>query len=95
MPESAADRKDTGRDGRLSISNQAEYALRKELNRIALKACNPVVKKFVDCSKREGFFVVFNCRAENREQNECLKQYTNDKAFEEYKAKRAAELQRS
>ncbi|GMI08486.1 hypothetical protein TrVE_jg6689 [Triparma verrucosa] len=88
----AADRKDTGRDGRLKLSNQADYALRKELNNIAKANCVDLSVKLGDCARKEGILVVFKCREENKGLNACLSQYTNDKAFEEYKIKRASEL---
>ncbi|GMH57968.1 hypothetical protein TL16_g02510 [Triparma laevis f. inornata] len=89
---SAADRKDTGRDGRLNYSNQAEHALRKELSEIAKTACKENSVALGDCARKEGILVVFKCRKEKDALNSCLNVFTNEKAFEEYKQKRALEL---
>ena len=72
MPESSnpADRKDNGRDGRLSYSNQAEHALRKELNQLAKDSCATLSRRLGDCAKANGVLVVFKCREENRLLNE-------------------------
>ena len=80
--------KDSSRQSRLHWTNQAEHALRKELNDIALQQCRDKVETFVKCSKASGLLVVFKCRAENETMNACLQEYTNETAFEEYRKKR-------
>mmetsp|Transcript_17562 Transcript_17562/g.35216 ORF Transcript_17562/g.35216 Transcript_17562/m.35216 type:complete len:97 (-) Transcript_17562:145-435(-) len=92
---SPADRKDNGRDGRLSYSNQAEHYLRKELSEIAKKECIKYSKALGDCAKREGLLVAFKCRGENRSLNECLHAFTNDDNFKAYSKKRAEEIEAS
>ena len=89
---SPADRKDNGRDARLSYSNQAEHYLRKELSTIAKKECAKYSKQLGDCAKREGLFVAFKCRNENRSLNECLHKFTNEDNFAKYSQKRAEEV---
>ena len=59
--------KDEARDSRLSIRKNNKEVLKKEFHAKALDICKPEVKKFAECAKREGFFVVFKCRGELRE----------------------------
>ena len=80
--------KDSSRESRLHWTNQAEHTLRKELNDIALQKCRDQVENFVACSKEVGLLVVFKCREQNAEMNQCLRQYTNDEAFQEFKKER-------
>ena len=91
-PYNAASKKDASRDDRLQYSNMAEHSLRKELNELALKSCQPQCKAFGDCAKDSGLLVVWSCRGANNTMNECLASFTNPKAFEAYKAKRAGEI---
>ena len=86
--------RDRARNERLTNkgSLQLEKNLSEELQRIALKACDHKVRAFAECAKAQGMLVVFKCRGENREMNECCRQYTNPEAFAAYKVKRMAEL---
>ena len=86
--------KDDSRNNRLTFSNMAEHTIRKELNEIALKSCSDATKAFGECAKSNGLMVVINCRSLNNSMNECLNKYTNPKAFDEYKAKRALEIEK-
>ncbi|KAG0553990.1 hypothetical protein M758_12G056700 [Ceratodon purpureus] len=51
----------------------------------ALKECDPIVAKFAECAKGRTFSVIWACRAQSKETNACLHQYTNDEAFAKYK----------
>ena len=86
--EAAAAQKDLSRQSRLQWTNQAEHTLRKELNDIALQKCRDRVENFVECSREVGLLVVFKCREQNADMNKCLRQYTNDEAFHDFKKKR-------
>ena len=94
LPPSPAEIKNDGRDARLSVgySNQAEWSLRKELNQIATTTCKPASAAFALCSKANGLSVIFNCRKENREMNDCYSRVTNPEAFERYKEMRKEEI---
>ena len=79
-------------EGRLKWSKRAEMELGKELSQIALKNCKAAVAAFAHCATEEGLMVIFNCQTKNKEMNACLKQYTNEVAYEEYKLKRGREI---
>lgn len=81
---------DDDRNERLKWSKRAEYEARKELSMIATKQCDSLLKAFSDCAQEQGLLVVLRCRQQNRAMNECLHQYTNEKAFEDYKRQRSS-----
>ena len=62
-----------------------EQLLREINNERALQLCRPKVKAFADCAKANNLFVVVACRKQNKAMNDCLRQYTNDEAFEQWK----------
>ena len=66
--------------------------LREELHEIALAKCDNIIRDFVDCSKASGILVVFKCREQNKNMNDCLTSYKNAEAFERYRSMREAEL---
>eukprot|EP00613_Pedinella_sp_CCMP2098_P003139 CAMPEP_0171639018 /NCGR_PEP_ID=MMETSP0990-20121206/29402_1 /TAXON_ID=483369 /ORGANISM="non described non described, Strain CCMP2098" /LENGTH=92 /DNA_ID=CAMNT_0012212553 /DNA_START=46 /DNA_END=324 /DNA_ORIENTATION=+ len=72
-----------GTSGRLSM--EAKYHLRQELNLIARNKCDETIKTFAECAQANGLGVVFFCRQKNNAMNECLHQFTNEDAFEEFK----------
>ena len=53
--------------------------------------CKPAIEDFVNCSRREGLLVVIRCRKENRKQNECVKQYTTEENWQEYRQRKVQE----
>lgn len=60
---------------------------------MALTACDDVIRKYWVCRNEEGFMVIFKCRNELHEMNNCLKSWNTDKdKYEEYKNKRLPEL---
>ena len=62
-----------------------EQLLRDINNERALELCRPKLKAFADCAKANNLFVVVACRKQNKEMNDCLSEYTNDEAFEQWK----------
>eukprot|EP00249_Psilotum_nudum_P000673 c12765_g1_i1 orf=304-576(+) len=67
------------------VQKKVEEALRSKMKARALKECDALVAKFADCAKGRTLSVAWRCRAESRELNECLHQYTNDGVLEEFK----------
>ncbi|KAL2632757.1 hypothetical protein R1flu_004236 [Riccia fluitans] len=67
------------------MQKKVEEALRSKMKAKALKECDSVLAKFTDCARGRTFSVVWACRAQHREMNDCLRQFTNDEVFEEYK----------
>lgn len=57
--------KDESRNDRLTLRKTNEEVLRKKLQLEAEQACREETKAFGDCAKREGLWVVLNCRKEN------------------------------
>eukprot|EP00946_MAST-07B_sp_MAST-7B-sp1_P005062 g5062.t1 len=62
-----------------------DQRLREELVEKALKLCYNEQKAFADCAKKYGMGVIFMCRQENDQMNECLHRYTSDEALAKYK----------
>ncbi|KAG0598240.1 hypothetical protein M758_12G056700 [Ceratodon purpureus] len=62
-----------------------EEGRRSKMKAQALKECDPIVAKFAECAKGRTFSVIWACRAQSKETNACLHQYTNDEAFAKYK----------
>mmetsp|Transcript_43233 Transcript_43233/g.97712 ORF Transcript_43233/g.97712 Transcript_43233/m.97712 type:complete len:92 (-) Transcript_43233:321-596(-) len=83
QPDPQGDKKDGGRSGRLSM--EAKYHLRQELNLNARRKCDDSIRAFAECAEKNGLGVVFFCRDKNTAMNECLHQYTNEAAFNEFR----------
>lgn len=66
--------------------------MRQELNDIATAKCRPITEKFAICAKEQGLLVVFRCRQQNRDMNECLAQYTNEAQFNAYRAQKERDI---
>jgi len=60
-------------------------ALRSKMKTLATKACDPAVRKFVECSKQHNLSVVWKCRSLNREMNDCVRKHTTDEVLEDIK----------
>ena len=86
--------KDLGREARLSFRNIAEHQLRRELKEIALETCDPVIKSFAECSQEKGLMVVFSCREQFKQVNECLNKHNGEEAWQKYKAAHEDEIDR-
>ena len=78
------DQKSSLRESRMRHNNAAKEAARIKLNKHSMKMCQARVKKFIECSKEAGFWVVFKCREENKHMNKCLNRYS--KMLPEYHA---------
>ena len=61
--------------------------LHTEFLRECRKQCDPAIRAFVECSKREGLLVVFRCREQNKAMNACLHPLSTDVKYEEWKKK--------
>lgn len=73
------------------LKKKVEEALRSKMKAKALQECDPVAAKYAECATGRTFSVVWKCRAQFKVLNECLRQYTNDEVFEEYKKQYALE----
>ncbi|KAF8718857.1 hypothetical protein HU200_025165 [Digitaria exilis] len=51
----------------------------------ALKECDFYCSKYAECARGRTFSVVWQCRKQAKELNECLHQFTNDSVLEEMK----------
>jgi COX assembly protein 1 len=67
------------------VPAKAEEALRSKMKLLATKNCDHKVKDFVRCSQENGLMVVWTCRQQNREMNDCGAKYTNDEVLEDVK----------
>ncbi|BBN12267.1 COX assembly mitochondrial protein 1 [Marchantia polymorpha subsp. ruderalis] len=69
----------------LRMKKKVEEALRSKMKAKALKECDDVLSKFTECARGRTLSVVWACREQHKEMNDCLKQFTNDEVFEEQK----------
>mmetsp|Transcript_9256 Transcript_9256/g.18539 ORF Transcript_9256/g.18539 Transcript_9256/m.18539 type:complete len:98 (-) Transcript_9256:90-383(-) len=69
----------------MDVPAKAEEALRSKMKHIAHKSCDGAIRAFVDCSKRHNLGVVWMCRGENAQMNECVRDYTTDAVLESIK----------
>mmetsp|Transcript_11346 Transcript_11346/g.21505 ORF Transcript_11346/g.21505 Transcript_11346/m.21505 type:complete len:85 (+) Transcript_11346:215-469(+) len=69
----------------LDVPMKAEEALRSVMKRDALKKCQDACKAYAECSHDKVFSVVWACRKEFGELNQCLKLHTTDEVLETYK----------
>ncbi|KAL7414567.1 hypothetical protein BDY24DRAFT_385678 [Mrakia frigida] len=60
-------------DGMLALSRGEEEELRKNAKLSALKACDPLVKAFADCSTGRTFSVVWACKDQLKTVNDCVR----------------------
>ncbi|XXG40953.1 hypothetical protein AAC387_Pa01g1535 [Persea americana] len=60
-------------------------ALRSKMKQKALKECDHYTSKYAECAMGRTLSVVWHCRKEAKDLNQCLKQYTNDSVLEEMK----------
>lgn len=67
------------------LQKKVEEGLRVKMKDRALKECDHVVAKFADCAKGRTLSVVWACRTQSKEMNECLHQFTSDEVLAEYK----------
>ncbi|CAD5178488.1 unnamed protein product [Musa acuminata subsp. malaccensis] len=67
------------------VKKKVEEALRSKMKQKALKECDKYCAKYAECATGRTFSVVWRCRKQARELNECLHRYTNDSVLEEMK----------
>ncbi|ERN00990.1 hypothetical protein AMTRI_Chr04g187740 [Amborella trichopoda] len=67
------------------VKKKVEEALRSKMKQKALKECDRYMVKYAECASGRTLSVVWLCRQQAKELNECLHQYTNDSVLEEMK----------
>ncbi|XP_011021225.1 PREDICTED: uncharacterized protein DDB_G0275933 [Populus euphratica] len=67
------------------VKKKVEEALRSKMKQKALKQCEEHASKYAQCATGRTMSVVWQCRKQAKELNECLHQYTNDAVLEEMK----------
>ncbi|CAN4123609.1 unnamed protein product [Withania somnifera] len=67
------------------VKKKVEEALRSKMKQKALKECDRYTTKYAECATGRTISVVWQCRKQAKELNECLHQYTNDSVLEEMK----------
>mmetsp|Transcript_705 Transcript_705/g.1482 ORF Transcript_705/g.1482 Transcript_705/m.1482 type:complete len:110 (-) Transcript_705:253-582(-) len=92
-PRDTGAMKDTGREGRLSFRSFAENQLRKEFKADAMKKCDLQIGALAECIKDEGLFAPFNCRAIQKDVDECMMVYNSPERFKLYVKEHEVDLQ--
>ncbi|CDP02787.1 unnamed protein product [Coffea canephora] len=67
------------------VKKKVEEALRSKMKQKALKECDLYTAKYAECASGRTLSVVWQCRKQAKELNECLHQFTNDLVLEEMK----------
>ncbi|OAY60395.1 uncharacterized protein DDB_G0275933 [Manihot esculenta] len=67
------------------VKKKVEEALRSKMKQKALKECDQFTSKYAQCASGRTLSVVWQCRKQAKELNNCLHQYTNDAVLEEMK----------
>ncbi|KAK9924736.1 hypothetical protein M0R45_033089 [Rubus argutus] len=67
------------------VKKKVEEALRSKMKQKAMKECKDYASKYAECSTGRTISVVWQCRQEAKELNNCLHQFTNDDVLEEMK----------
>ncbi|KAG9458396.1 hypothetical protein H6P81_002904 [Aristolochia fimbriata] len=67
------------------VKKKEEEALRSIMKQKALKECDHYTSKYAECATGKTISVVWQCRKQARELNDCLHQFTNDSVLEEMK----------
>ncbi|KAH7652912.1 Cytochrome c oxidase biogenesis protein Cmc1-like protein [Dioscorea alata] len=67
------------------VKKKAEEGLRSIMKQKALKECDHYTAKYAECAMGRTISVVWQCRKQAKELNECLHQFTNDSVLEEMK----------
>ncbi|KAF3443902.1 hypothetical protein FNV43_RR13592 [Rhamnella rubrinervis] len=67
------------------VKKKVEEALRSKMKQKALKECSQLASKYAECASGRTISVVWQCRRQAEELNDCLHQYTNDAVLEEMK----------
>ncbi|KAK6125458.1 hypothetical protein DH2020_015892 [Rehmannia glutinosa] len=67
------------------VKKKVEEALRSKMKQKALKECDHYTAKYAECAVGRTMSVVWKCRKQAKELNECLHQFTNDSVLEQMK----------
>ncbi|KAI4346839.1 hypothetical protein L6164_007702 [Bauhinia variegata] len=67
------------------VKKKVEEALRSKMKQKALKECDHYTSKYAQCAMGRTISVVWQCRKQAKELNDCLRQFTNDAVLEEMK----------
>ncbi|KAG8373721.1 hypothetical protein BUALT_Bualt11G0054200 [Buddleja alternifolia] len=67
------------------VKKKVEEALRSKMKQKALKECERYTSKYAECAVGRTISVVWKCRGQAKELNECLHQFTNDSVLEQMK----------
>ncbi|CAM8906061.1 unnamed protein product [Rhodiola kirilowii] len=67
------------------VKKKVEEALRSKMKQKALKECEMYTSKYAQCAMGRTLSVVWKCREQAAELNDCLHQFTNDNVLEEMK----------
>ncbi|XWS30694.1 hypothetical protein CRYUN_Cryun23aG0009100 [Craigia yunnanensis] len=67
------------------VKKKVEEALRSKMKQKALKECDQYTTKYAQCAAGKTISIVWQCRKQAKELNDCLHQYTNDAVLEEMK----------
>ncbi|KAL6143735.1 hypothetical protein ACLB2K_054430 [Fragaria x ananassa] len=67
------------------VKKKVEEALRSKMKQKAMKECKDYASKYAECSTGRTISVVWQCRQEAKELNNCLHQFTNDDILEQMK----------
>ncbi|KAI9085678.1 hypothetical protein K1719_032521 [Acacia pycnantha] len=67
------------------VKKKVEEALRHKMKQKALKECDHYTAKYAQCASGRSISVIWQCRKEFKELNDCLHQFTNDAVLEEMK----------
>ncbi|KAL8479749.1 hypothetical protein ACS0TY_026091 [Phlomoides rotata] len=67
------------------VKKKVEEALRSKMKQKALKECDQYTSRYAECAVGRTMSVVWKCRKQAKELNECLHQFTNDDVLEQLK----------
>ncbi|KAH9610560.1 hypothetical protein KSS87_003346 [Heliosperma pusillum] len=67
------------------VKKKVEEALRSKMKAKALKECDVLTAKYAECASGRTLSVVWKCRGQAKELNNCLHQFTNDSVLEKMK----------
>ncbi|XP_022884338.1 uncharacterized protein DDB_G0275933 [Olea europaea var. sylvestris] len=67
------------------VKKKVEEALRSKMKQKALKECEHYTAKYAECAAGRTLSIVWKCREQANQLNQCLHQYTNDSVLEKMK----------
>jgi len=69
----------------LQLKAKEVESIRSKMKVEARRRCEHLASTFADCCRGRTLSVIWVCRPQMKELNECLKEHTNDAVLEEYK----------